>query len=83
MNCIIHGVTKSQTRLTDFHYTTKDRSYRQLSICKVETSLKHHWECDQINIALCGNFKVLYWMTMQVVIRVPFKEAGLSKIRGF
>ena len=24
MDCIVHGVTKSQTRLSDFHFTSKE-----------------------------------------------------------
>ena len=24
MNCTVHGVTKSQTRLSDFHYTLRE-----------------------------------------------------------
>ena len=30
-NCIVHGVTKSQTRLSDFHFTS---SYEKLTSCQ-------------------------------------------------
>ena len=50
MNCIVHGVAKSHTRLSDFHFHTVSWFYIFLlififSLCMVtDCQISHHWE---------------------------------------
>ena len=44
MDCIAHGVTKNQTRLSDFHLTSREVNLRWLATCS-GTSLPSHSVC--------------------------------------
>ena len=45
MNCIVHGVTKSQTWLNDFHFTSGSR------LIRVQSLASPFWECFALNMS--------------------------------
>ena len=73
MDCIVHGVTKSQTQLSDFHFTPHYFADKGLYSQSYHFSSSHVWmenwtikkaECQSIDF-----FKLWYWRRL---LRVPW-----------